>query len=910
VNDADREDARLACLDETTFARYFDFALAPDETARLFDHVDACERCAHLFYAIALTYAQSQSRSSPSARATPPLPAPRPPIGRYQIERVLGMGGMGVVYAARDPELDRKVAIKLLRPSLHASAETLRARLQREGQAMARLSHPNVINVHEIGAHGEQVFVVMELIDGVTLTEWLQQAPRGWRDIVRVFVAAGAGLAAAHKEGVVHRDFKPDNVLISPSGRICVTDFGLARIDRDEDNPVGAVHTGPLDEAVTYSGRLFGTPGYMAPEQMRGQPTDARTDVFSYCIALYEALYGTRPYPGKTLEERLLATEKGRLLPPRSMRGPAAYRRALERGLEPLPVARPQSMDELLAVLRVDPIARRNRRLLAVLALLLAVGGAAGFLQQRKRVQLCRGADARLAGVWDAARKAKVRTALAAGGGEGSWPIVAAKLDQFASAWVAMSTEACEAARLRGTESMALFDRRTRCLDDRLSELGAATDLLASADRAVAARASVVADSASGLERCADTTHLLLTDVDPPRGEQKAKYDELRDRFSRMTALEHAGKLDEEMALAAGTLADARALGNFALEAEAEEWRGVIAINLGHNDEAVAALHRAAVAAERVRYDDVVAKAWHNLAYLCLVQGRLQEGLVWTSYADAAAERIKVSSAARALTASYRVMMLAELGRTEQALAEANRVLALAARPPANDTQALDEEQARGNVVAALAELWHLSRALELERTLYGESLRRRGRAHPASIIHMYNLANILSYLGRYSEALPLAQLAVQLGEKQLGATANETGDALSNLGAAERGVGQLAQARGHLERALAIYEKNALYGDQLVDTLTHLGDVEQALGKPGALATLERALAAGEAAQLNRVLMAQTRFALAAALPPKQRARARALATQARDAYADAAKSGADTAGWRDRVERWLQQE
>ncbi len=212
------------------------------------------------------------------------------------------MGGMGVVYAAHDSELDRRVAIKLLRRDASTAADVSRARLMREAQAMARLSHANVIDIYEIGSFGEHLFVVMELIDGVTLREWLRLAPRSWREIVRVFVAAGDGLAAAHRAGIVHRDFKPDNVLISTSGRICVTDFGLARINAHEVEASVSSPVGPRDSELaaapdhTYAGRLVGTPAYMAPEQMRGEPTDARADVFAFCAALYEALYGVRPY--------------------------------------------------------------------------------------------------------------------------------------------------------------------------------------------------------------------------------------------------------------------------------------------------------------------------------------------------------------------------------------------------------------------------------------------------------------------------------------------------------------------------------------------------------------------------------------------------------------------------------------
>jgi serine/threonine protein kinase len=380
----------VGCLDEDLIAAYFALKLSADETARLFGHVDTCAECARLFEAVVRARSVAPSATTdPSARTAPDLgkrPAlePIPSLGKYQVERVLGTGGMGVVYLARDPELDRRVAIKLLRPDARHHAGTLRAQLGREAQAMARLSHPNVINVYEIGAHGEQVFVVMELIDGTTLAAWLRERERSWREIVRAFVAAGEGLAAAHDAGVVHRDFKPDNVLISKDGRICVTDFGLARLDKSDDarRATGSDERG-LDATMTYAGLLVGTPAYMAPEQMRGEATDARSDVFSFCVALYEALYGTRPYLGGKLDELRASIESGQIEPPQRVVGPGAYRRAIERGLQPRPVDRPASMRELLAVLRQDPIAQRRRRALTAAALMLALVVAGAFVQLR-----------------------------------------------------------------------------------------------------------------------------------------------------------------------------------------------------------------------------------------------------------------------------------------------------------------------------------------------------------------------------------------------------------------------------------------------------------------------------------------------------------------------------------------------
>jgi serine/threonine protein kinase len=265
-------------------------------------------------------------------------------VDRYVVTEKLGGGGMGVVYAAYDPELNRKLAIKLVLPmaSDSASASERRVRLLREAQAMAQLSHPNVIAIYDVGTLGEQVFLAMEHVEGRTLTQWLSLEKRHWREIVNIFVQAGRGLAAAHAAGIVHRDFKPDNVLVGDDGRVRVLDFGLARAAQADgsesesaDDRVRTVSAdaGMLRLTVTEPGKLIGTPAYMAPEQLMGQPGDARSDQFSFCVALYQGLYRELPFTGETAE---------------SIRVPARLRKVLLRGLSAAREDRFDSMDSLL----------------------------------------------------------------------------------------------------------------------------------------------------------------------------------------------------------------------------------------------------------------------------------------------------------------------------------------------------------------------------------------------------------------------------------------------------------------------------------------------------------------------------------------------------------------------------------
>ncbi len=311
-------------------------------------------------------------------------------IDRYVIQGLLGAGGMGLVYLAHDPKLDRRIALKLVKPerAYGADAELLRQRILREAQAMARLSHPAVIQVYDAGEVGEQVFVAMELVEGGrTLADWLAEKRRGWREVLDRFLAAGRGLEAAHEAGIVHRDFKPHNVLVGNDGQVRVTDFGLARLgdkrveaapsagarDRGASPSADGVpqNRGAQDtlspsraklsdttiiesEALTRAGSVMGTPGYMAPEQMTGDAVDARSDLFSFCVALHEALYGVRPFEGDSLQalhDAVVAQEIRFTSAP----VPEWVKRAVLSGLKADPQDRPASMKALLARLSRDP---------------------------------------------------------------------------------------------------------------------------------------------------------------------------------------------------------------------------------------------------------------------------------------------------------------------------------------------------------------------------------------------------------------------------------------------------------------------------------------------------------------------------------------------------------------------------
>ncbi|MGE5185139.1 MAG: protein kinase domain-containing protein [Acidobacteriota bacterium] len=378
-------------------------------------------------------------------------------LGRFRIERELGHGGMGVVHAAFDPELERRVALKVLHRADDAEA---RARLLREARAMARLSHPNAITVFEVGSAGGEDFVAMELVDGETLGAWLARERPGWRDIVGAFLAAGRALAAAHAEGLVHRDFKPSNVLRSRGGRIVVTDFGLARAFGDgqpDDGPRATLAGGSGLASRTQTGAVVGTPAYMAPEQWTGGEIGPAADQFAFCVALWEALAGTRPYRGDTIEE----LKSGVLAGPAQLASDSisrALRAILVRGLAIAPARRFPSMTALLAAL--ERVAHRRRRALAGVAVVaLAAAAGVGVLATRHApADPCAAPAIDPRDAWSPLRAAAIAARS---------PDTARLVGDDISAWRAARPRAC-------TAPPALRSAQLACLDAALVRLDAA----------------------------------------------------------------------------------------------------------------------------------------------------------------------------------------------------------------------------------------------------------------------------------------------------------------------------------------------------------------------------------------------------------------------------------------------------
>ncbi|HEY5927692.1 MAG TPA: protein kinase [Kofleriaceae bacterium] len=370
----------MACPSTDLMLDYVERRVRSDERDEVEEHVDRCSACRELTAELARITAFDRPPSAPSDDPKR--------IARYRIESRLGEGGMGTVYVAYDPELDRRVALKLVHPELTQLDAV--ERLLREGRTLARLTHPNIVTVYDAGTDDDRVYIAMELVEGDTLSAWLDSAPRHWREIVTMFVAIGHGLAAAHRTGVVHRDVKPDNVLVARNGDPKVVDFGLA----------GGVPT-PNGEApdpisrITQEGTVLGTPAFMSPEQWNGSDVGPATDQYSLCAALRDAL-GTRARP-------------------------AWIDRAIERGTANDPRARFSSMTALADALDPDRRARRRRTIAIAIAapMLLASIASVALLRSPAPHALeasCRTAAAERAALWSPIDRVAVRSSIQATG--------------------------------------------------------------------------------------------------------------------------------------------------------------------------------------------------------------------------------------------------------------------------------------------------------------------------------------------------------------------------------------------------------------------------------------------------------------------------------------------------------------
>ena len=766
-------------------------------------------------------------------------------IGRYLPIAELGRGGMGRVLRAYDPKLEREVALKVL------TAEAVDAlgweRMAREARSMAKLNHPHVVAVYDVVEDPRQGLVIaMELVKGTTLKKWLSERPRAWSEVLEAFIEAGRGLAAAHQQGILHRDFKPSNVLVAHGDRegargpVKVADFGLAR--RSHETPSVLNPSLPSAESLdgdgagktlTEAGTVVGTPVYMAPEQHRGQALTSAVDQFAFCVALWEALHGERPFAGTSLAEVSVNVLEGRRRPPPKGRVvPGRLRRACERGLSLEPGQRWPSMDALLREL-CELVAPRARRWLALglTAGLAVLGGGLSLGRYAEVMDRCAGARAQLEGVWDEARRQEVKAAIL--GTElvyapGTWERVEQRLDEYAEAWADKHTEVCEATRVTEEQSEETMELRMRCLQAHETALGAAVKVLTGADAEVVEQAVGLVAGLPTLDRC-DDVELLERQrqrVPPPEDPQVAQeVESLRERLADLAAERYAGKYGPALRQVEPVVQRAEALGYLPLLAEAKLERGRLLKAEGKYAEAEQELAAAYALALEHEHDDVVLHAAQELTFTVGVdRARHAEGIVWGRTAVPLAER-GGKDVELATSLSNLGTVLHIQGEYEQTELHHRRALQLREEAlGAEHPSVASSLTSLGNVLLERGEYeqakLHLERALQLREKALGPE-------HPSVGKSAGNLSNAFAAQGEYEQARAHCRRALQILEKALGADHPDVGKASSNLGMVFFRQGEYEQAELHLRRALQIQEK-ALGADHpdVATTSSYLGMV------------------------------------------------------------------------------------
>ncbi|MCX4243052.1 serine/threonine-protein kinase [Paraliomyxa miuraensis] len=704
--------------------------------------------------------------------------------GRYMVLDRVGSGGMGVVYAAFDAELDRKVALKVLHARAKPGTNTDGyKRLMREAQAMGKLSHPNVITVYDVGTFEGRVFIAMEFIDGPTLRGWLAQNPREWTEIVDVFVKAGRGLAAAHAAGLVHRDFKPDNVLIGRDGRVLVMDFGLARQAADkitdaqsprapDDSTRDSTRDPARDSAradvvLTRTGAVVGTPAYMAPEQHEGSAADPLVDQFGFCVALYEALYGQRPFAGTSVATLAMNVLEGKVrAPPRHTRVPSWLHAVVMRGLSVDPLDRYPSMDALLAELQRDP--PQNRRpwlgVAVAVAMLVAVAGV-GLATRPPPSDPCEDDDAHLVEGWGSAQRERLREAFSTTSlpyADTSGQTTVRLLDAWTVRWSQHWLDVCHTELPEPSAAPEALPG-IRCLDVQRRDLDALVVRLLEADAATVTSAVSAASALPDPSRCKHPElELSLSDRSPPESlDARQRLETLRSTMAQARALLHTGAAAEAARIAEPLRKSVAALADPGLEAEASL---VLALALDRQDEpgrAERSLRPVVLQAASGRRPALEAEAWVEMTRV--VGERLEqydEGHRAGLAAETAIVRAHEPPGMRARLATWRASIELDQGRFDEARE-------------------------------------HLERALELLREHEDD---------PASALALalawQSLGSALHGLGRFDEAQPAFEKALALHEQTLGAQHPWVGATLARMGGTMLGAGLSLQAEATLLRA------------------------------------------------------------------------------------------------------------
>ena len=805
-----------ACLDDGRVRAFVSMTLSEAGRREVEDHVDDCDDCRQLLVALVREAPPARTRWQPGDR-----------VGRYLIGASVGRGAMGEVFRGDDTELSRPVALKRLHANTNIDA---RARLVREARAAAQLQHPNVVAVYEIVDDVDGAVLATEWIDGVTLREWLaprdSTVERPLRDVVQVVAGAGRGLAAAHAAGIVHRDFKPENVLVDREGRARVADFGLASgFESAEGTRVGAIT--PL--RVTVTGTLAGTPAYMAPELIDGGRPDARSDQFAFAVTLFEAVYGKYPFAGATAEAIWAAMATGTIVKT-ERRVPAWLDRALRKALAADPEDRFADLSALL-----DLIDRRSRRGMGIpLAVAGAIGGVAvaGLLMALPSSEAkapC--GDELVDEVWSQAVRAgyaKQFTAVAPSRSAASLAFAEQVLEQWTGSWRLGRRAACTA---EPKERRA----RTTCLDRQLGDLRAQLAVWSRADAAVVDHTAQAVAALPSPTEC--TTAVAATPASAAFAQATAEVDALR-RAGRFA--EARGKI--------GALADAATKETDAV-AKARAYFSVASVEYELREHAAARTHLATAAqvARQAGDDRLLAETLVLDAATRIVANKPAEALGLCDAVDSLMPKGPIA----ARLESVRAEALVALDRPDDGIAAYRRAIAIlekdVARDPSLRLQLAANIGAAGSAMGRAGRpaegIAELEKCLQIEEPLLGPD-------HPEIGRTLFDAAHLHHDIGDYEKATMLYKrvrtiFIAALGEDALEVAATDS--ALADMALAQ---GQLDKAYELASRARDIYLRSNAKPDLLSSIENALGNIEQNRDRCAlAIPHYERALAAAKEA-------------------------------------------------------------
>jgi tetratricopeptide (TPR) repeat protein len=793
--------------------------LADDESERVRSHIDECGVCAKAVIAAVRGGALDTGVAPTLAQGTPsmvdvPLLDAAPigtKVGRYDVRALLGAGGMGHVFEAYDAELDRAIALKVLRPEL-AVAQTLTERLVRESRLMAKVSHPAVITVYDVGRDEDTVFIAMELIRGETLGSYLGRARRPWREIVELFERAGAGLAAAHRAGIVHRDFKPENVLVELEGgvasRVVVTDFGIARATSMTEELERAGVARKSDPHLTSTGSAIGTPAYMAPEQLDGTPVDLRADVFAFSVSLWEALFGQRPFLGANMVQ-ISAAMTCAPQPPAKHNVPRGVVRALERGLAIDPAQRWQDMT---AFVRELLILRSRRRRVKVAASVLGLVGiavaSALLLSQPEQEDPC--ARATLAYDMGGLRAAISDPA--------QRDAVVARIDSAAEAWRGTHASTCKVGR-----QPAQPPTTTACLDARKLELlGIVDDVIADKGLYASRYVMLLGDPA----KCASPAPSHSIAKIPADAALRRKVTALRYKaFAAETARDNA---EFKVALegAAAVVADAEQTWPL-LHAEALYLLGTTESMGGDSNRAGTTLKRCAVVAESAHHDYIAANAWIQLVFKALEEDSAERALEYATYAEAASAKLGNPPLVESLLQYVKGSALTSMQRFDEAEKALRKAVELSTGPAISNLP-----EAITGIGFLYEQQGRYAEAVDAYRLALQKLPDTGAGSTSGAIIFRQRLAINLAMLGRTHEAEAVSREAVEIAEARLPPEnidrALARGNLAEVLGQGEKYDDALIEARQALKALAAIEgERSGRYGEMLqveADLLHNLG--------------------------------------------------------------------------------------